>query len=293
VLLFVIYLAEIGYLAQKYGGDQFADEFNIRGFLAAPALTLYEGLILRFKPVNMDVLPLYIVLMGLFPPVLMAMLKRPNAVLVGSAVLYLLAHAFGWNLPAYPVGHWYFNPFAWQFMFVFGAWFALGGSVESTPFIRSQLFLLLGSAYLIFALVVTLAGPFPELRSFIPEGVYSLFSPNDKTNLAWYRIIHFAVIAFFVVRLVPRDWKGLESPLFAPAIVCGQQSLEVFCVGIFLSFAAHFVLVEVSGALPMQILVSVVGIGAMTGLAYYRSWSKRMDKKPAPANPPKAAPTSV
>jgi hypothetical protein len=293
VLLFVIYLAEIGYLAQKYGGDQFADEFNIRGFLSAPALTLYEGLILRFKPVNMDVLPLYIVLMGLFPPVLVAMLKRPNAVLVGSAALYLLAHAFGWNLPAYPVGQWYFNPFAWQFMFVFGAWFALGGSVESTPFIRSRLFLLLGSAYLIFALVVTLAGPFPELRSFIPEGVYSLFSPNDKTNLAWYRIIHFAVIAFFVVRLVPRDWKGLESPLFAPAIVCGQQSLEVFCVGIFLSFAAHFVLVEVSGALPMQILVSVVGIGAMTGLAYYRSWSKRMDKKPAAAKPPKAAPASV
>jgi hypothetical protein len=43
----------------------------------------------------------------------------------------------------------------------------------------------------------------------------------------------------------------------------------------------------------MQILVSVVGIGAMTGLAYYRSWSKRMDKKPAAAKPPKAAPASV
>ncbi|MBK3664973.1 OpgC domain-containing protein [Bradyrhizobium diazoefficiens] len=294
VLLFVIYLAEIGYLAQKYGGDQFADEFNIHGFLTNPALTLYEGLILRFKPVNMDVLPLYIVLMGLFPPVLVAMLKRPNMVLCGSIVLYLVARAFGWNLPAYPVGHWYFNPFAWQLLFVFGAWFALGGSVESTPFIGSRAFLFAGAAYLIFALVVTLAGPFPELRSLIPNSIYSLFSPNDKTNLALYRVIHFAVIAFFVVRFLPRDWKGLESPLFAPAIVCGQQSLEVFCAGIFLSFAAHFVLVEVSGALPMQILVSVVGIGAMTGLAYYRSWSKRMDKaKPTPANPPKAAPASV
>ena len=102
--------------------------------------------------------------------------------------------------------------------------------MESTPFIRSRAFLFLGAAYLIFALVVTLAGQFPELRSFIPEGVYSLFSPNDKTNLAWYRIVHFAILAFFVVRFVPRDWKGLESPLFAPAIVCGQQSLEVFVV---------------------------------------------------------------
>jgi hypothetical protein len=41
----------------------------IRGFLANPAQFLFEGLILRFKPVNMDVLPLYIVLMGVFPPV--------------------------------------------------------------------------------------------------------------------------------------------------------------------------------------------------------------------------------
>jgi len=47
----------------------------------------------------------------------------------------------------------------------------------------------------------------------------------------------------------------------------------------------------VSGALPMQILVSVVGIAAMTGLAYYRSWSKRVEKaKPAPAGASKPAP---
>jgi hypothetical protein len=68
VFLFVLYLAEIGYLAQRYGNSGFADEFNIRGFLANPAQFLFEGLILRFKPVNMDVLPLYIVLMGVFPP---------------------------------------------------------------------------------------------------------------------------------------------------------------------------------------------------------------------------------
>jgi hypothetical protein len=30
----------------------------------------------------------------------------------------------------------------------------------------------------------------------------------------------------------------------------------------------------------MQIVVSVVGIALMTVLAYYRSWSKKADKKP-------------
>jgi hypothetical protein len=81
VFLFVIYLAEIGYIAQRYGNSGFTDEFNIRGFLENPAQFLFEGLILRFKPVNMDVLPLYIVLMGVFPPVLWLMLRRPNMTL--------------------------------------------------------------------------------------------------------------------------------------------------------------------------------------------------------------------
>jgi len=288
VFLFVIYLAEIGYVAQAYGNSRFADEFNIRGFLEKPAQFLFEGLILRFKPVNMDVLPLYIALMGVFPPILWLMLRRPNMTLAASALLYLAARHFDWNLPAYPAGVWYFNPFAWQLLFTFGAWFALGGSAQAMPFIRSRTALVLGTAYLLFALIMTMAARFDELRSLIPPDVYGAFNPNDKTNLAPYRLLHFVVFAFFVVRLLPRDWPGLESQVFRPAIKCGQQSLEVFCAGIFLSFAAHFVLVEVSNAIWMQIVVSIVGILMMTALAYYRSWSKNADKVPKP-NPVVAA----
>jgi hypothetical protein len=66
--------------------------------------------------------------------------------------------------------------------------------------------------------------------------------------------------------------------------VCGQQSLEVFCVGIFLSSLAHLVLVEISNQIWMQVLVSLVGIALMTGVAAYRSWSKKIEKaKPGPA----------
>jgi OpgC protein len=40
------------------------------------------------------------------------------------------------------------------------------------------------------------------------------------------------------------------------------------------------VLVEISGAIWMQVVVSIVGILMMTALAYYRSWSKNADKAP-------------
>jgi hypothetical protein len=289
VFLFVIYLSEIGYLAQKYGKSGFVDDFNIRGFLENPAQVLFEGLILRFKPVNMDVLPLYIVLMGVFAPVLWFMLRRPNITLACSVVVYLAARQFGWNLSAYPVGQWYFNPFAWQLLFVFGAWFALGGSTLAMPFIRSRTALVLGIAYLLFALVLTMAARFEEIRALIPDALYGTFNPNDKTNLAPYRLLHFVVFAFFVVRLLPKEWPGLEWRIFRPAIKCGQQSLEVFCAGIFLSFAAHFALVEISSGVGMQVTVSILGIAAMALLAYYRSWSKAADKPSADGKAGKAA----
>jgi hypothetical protein len=282
IILLVMYIAEIGYLARRYNNPDLENEFNVAGFMANPAETLYQGLILAFKPVNMDVLPLYILLMVAFPPILWTMLRLPNLTLTASFLLYLAARHFDWNLAAYPTGSWYFNPFCWQFLFVFGGWFALGGSISARPLIRSSAVLWLGSAYLLFALVMTMAGRFPEIAHMMPVWLYDAFNPNDKTNLAPYRLVHFIVLFFFIARFLPRDWRGLEWPVIRPLIKCGQQSLEVFCVGVFLAVGAHVVLVEVSDAIWMQIVVSVVGIALMTAVAYYRSWSKNADKAKSP-----------
>jgi hypothetical protein len=108
----------------------------------------------------------------------------------------------------------------------------------------------------------------------MPAWLLGWFNSIDKTNLDPLRFIHFLVLAVIVVRIIPRDCPLLERPFLRPAILCGQQSLDVFCFGIVLSFAAYFVLVQVSDAVWMQIIVSVSGIALMTALAYYRSWSK-------------------
>ena len=86
-------------------------------------------------------------------------------------------------------------------------------------------------------------------------------------------------MALFTTRLVSQDWRGLDSPVLRPLIVCGEQSLSVFCAGVFLSFAGHFVLVTGSGSLLEQILVSLAGLALMTLVGSYVSWSKRQDRK--------------
>jgi hypothetical protein len=97
------------------------------------------------------------------------------------------------------------------------------------------------------------------------------------------------VIVILVIRFVPKEWPGLEWKVFDPLIICGQQSLAVFCVGVFLSFVGHFTLMLSSGSLLAQVLVSVAGIAIMTTVAYYISWSKRQDKPVPKAAAPKPA----
>lgn len=290
IILFVIYIASISYLALRFGDSEIINEFNVAGLVDNATETLRQGLFLKFKPVNLDVLPLYIVLMGLFPPVLWFMLRRPNWTMAASIVLWVVSRHQGWNLPAYPAGTWYFNPFAWQVLFVFGSWCAMGGARNNMHIINSRYTLWFCIAYMIFALIMTMAGRFPDFGAMFPDWLYSAFNPNDKTNLAPYRFLHFVVITVLVIRFIPKDWAALEWKMFDPLIVCGQQSLAVFCVGVFLSFVGHFELSMSSGSLFAQIFVSISGIAIMTIVAYYISWSKRQDKPAKPPAPKPAAP---
>jgi hypothetical protein len=278
VFLFCVYATGIGFLALEYHDPNLDNIYNIHVFFEHPVHMLGAVLTLRYKPLNMDVLPLYVALMLVFPGVLWALIRKPTWVVIASVLLYLLARHFDWNAPSYPDGVWYFNPFCWQLLFVLGAWFALGGAVESLPIIQSRSLLILGTAYLIFALIMTLAGWIPALRATLPDWLYSAFNPNDKTNLAPYRVFHLAIIVLLVTRFLPRDWPGLQWRIFRPAILCGQQSLQTFCTGIFLSFAAYFVLIETTDAIWMQILVNVLGLTILSLLAWYKYWTTNLDK---------------
>ena len=177
-----------------------------------------------------------------------------------SAGFYAIAWEFGLNLPAYPEGVWYFNPFAWQLLFVFGAWCALGGAERLTVLLNSRVTLAIAIAYLLVAFYVALSWHLPVVHPLVPSWLEEVIYPIDKTNLDVLRFAHFLALATVTVWFIPRDWPPLNSRALYPAILCGQHSLEIFCLGVFLAFAGHFAMVEISGALWMQVVISVVGI---------------------------------
>ncbi len=281
VVLFVIYVDTISYVAAQYAAPEILGEFNVSGIIDHPIRILIHGLLLQAKPLNLDVLQLFVALMALFPLALWGMFRWPNLTMIASVALYVAARAFDWNLASFPDGRWYFNPFCWQLLFVLGVWCALFGarlarSASSLPWLRMAALL-----YLLFALIITMAGKNAELASLMPDWLIGKFLPNDKENLAPYRVLHLLALAFLFTRAVANNSQGFGWKVLQPILICGQEWLAAFCAGVLLSFAGHLILITGPNSLAMQVGVSAAGISIMTCVASYVSWSKRQDYKSA------------
>src|SRR6201984_2336391 len=107
IILFVIYIVAISFVAQRFMDSDLINEFNVAGLVDHATETLGQGLLLKFKPVNLDVLQLYIGLWGFSPPIVCSRLPQPDVTMAVSVILWLAARHFGWNLNAYPAGSWY------------------------------------------------------------------------------------------------------------------------------------------------------------------------------------------
>jgi hypothetical protein len=278
IIMVVIYIAVIACVSREFHDPDDLNQFNVAVFMNTPFREFIQALALRYKPVNLDVLPLYILLLGAFAPALWLMVRKPNWTLAGSLVLYFVSRHFGWNLPASPSGFWYFNPFAWHLLFFLGAWTALGGARVLQPIVRTRTTFWLAIAYLVFAFIVATAIRVPDLGGLLPHWILQPFDPNDKTNLAPYRIVHFIALAVVVTRFLRLDSPILQWRALAPLIRCGQHSLQVFCTGIVLSFCAHAAIELSLNSLWVQIVVGATGISLMTAVAYCWTWSKQRDR---------------
>src|SRR6476620_3094545 len=253
-------------LVHLAGGGRFADESNTRILFDHLGATLAHAAILQYRPVNTDVLPIFVLLHLLFAPLLGLLLRLPNVTLGASLALYALVHVFGWTIPAWPNGHWAFNPLAWQLLVVLGAWWMLDDK-RVRPWVTSRTALGLAILYLLFSLVIALSWRIKPLEALIPEALANLLYPLDKSNLDPLRLLHFLAIAILAAWFVPRNWPWLTTPVMRGAIRCGQNSLPIYCFGVLLAFASHTTLLHISDGLAMQITLSLGGIVAMIATA--------------------------
>ncbi len=281
VFLFVIFIAEVSYTAMAFNNPMYNEEMRVADFLDQPYISVIKALLLQFQPTFLDILPLYIVMMLIFPVILLGISYRPSLVLIPSLAAYLAVQLFGVPVPAYPEGHvWYFNPLAWQFLFVSGAvlgqFWARGRSLPRLmPALLPLALVLLGAV-----LVVRVSWTLSSLWDGFPALFLREMWPVNKSNLSPLRLVPFFAAVLVVAAWIGPQARFLRARAARPLVVAGQQSLEVFCLGIVLSALGHFVLAEFPHGIAMQLAVNAVGILAMLLFAGMIDWYKRMDRAP-------------
>jgi len=282
IFLFVIFTAEVSYTLIALRNPIYAEELRVGDFLIAPHIAVVHALVLDFQPPFLDILPLYIVLLGSFPLILLALERHPLLPAVLSAILYGLAYTRGWTLHTYPDHRaWFFNPLTWQFLFVIGA--SLGHlRARGHPPLRPPRWAAwpaMAIAGAIAAISLTWMAhwfydPFPALF----EQLWYL--TLDKSNLAPLRLVSIFALALATLHLVAPEAGFLGSRWARPVVLCGQNSLYIFCFGIVLSLLGHFALSQFYPGALMQVAVNVVGFALMVALAALLQWYKTASRRP-------------
>jgi hypothetical protein len=273
LLLLIAYLAAVWAV-----GGRYLDETNTAVFFENPGAAIIRAVAMEYKPVDTDVLPTFVLLHLAFPGLLWLLTRSAAITLAGSFLLYLLVQRFRWNLPEWPRGEWFFNPMAWQLLFVFGAWYGWEGTKRLQKIVQSRAALVLAIFYLAFSLAVVSSWQIKSLEAFMPDALAKLIYPVGKSDLAPLRLLHFLSLIVVVSRLTPPDWRGLMKPWTMAMIRCGENSLAIYCLGVLLSFAGHVILVEFYGTLAMQVAVSITGIALMIAAATAMTWISKLDR---------------
>ena len=276
IFIFVILAAEVCYATLSLH-QTYSEDFGIDNFIDEPQVAIIKVLLLQYQPQFLDILPIYMILLGVFPVVLLLLQRCLPLPLILSGALYFLTLRFGWGPHSYPDDEaWYFNPLAWQFLFVIGA--TAGYSRHSRWVFPGQ-----GSWLPKLAIAITVAVGIVSI-SWTIHGAYDAFpglllrelSPlvADKSNLAPLRLISFLALAVTVAHFVGRDSSVLRWRVAQLIIRCGQHSLQVFCLGIVLSVLGYILLTFFRDDVLTQLGINLAGIVAMMGIAVLLTWYK-------------------
>jgi hypothetical protein len=187
---------------------------------------------------NVNILPMYIMLL-LMTPVLLWLARRNDWLMLGASVtFYAVVRWFELNMPTWPLeGGWYFNPLAWQLLFAIGIFVGrrvkTGGIGYDRRLFALCLAIVAGAAFAVtdgFHLVPGLWDHFYDVLD------------HDKSSLGLARLVHFLALAYVI------SYSGLtelyrRTPIFAPLTLIGRYSLQVFATGCVLT-AVGEVMVE-------------------------------------------------
>lgn len=272
VIVFIVVVALMTAAGTAPNGNSYLGQLNLIPFVKDPGTLLLGLLTFRYVPNYFDILPMYVVILALLPPMLFAERLHRALPLLMMVALWLAAQVDYVYFPAEPWSErkWFFNPFGWQLLF-FSGFFILRGSIP-TPGRSRPLF-----ALAILCVVITV--PFAWYR--ILDAVLLLRSValeivplTSKTHFGLLRLVHFGALAYIAVYVVGERGRRLKGPVVRAISVVGQQSLAVFMTGMVLAQAIGIVLDRVGRGPLSETLANLAGFAALIFTAHLVRWFK-------------------
>jgi hypothetical protein len=276
LVLFLLVAGFIAYASLRTQNSLYFELVNIVAVFNDPAAALFGAVTLTYQPYFLDILPLYIVLLAGFPLVAWLAWRRPVALLAASIALYLLATNTGLNLPNRLGGDvWFFNPFAWQLLFMIGA---LAG-VAATCGVKlpsSRVLLVLCAAYLAFGAALHVQPLQTELLSRFDGWLVDPAVDVSKTNLSLWRLASVLALLYVLAHAVPATARWLSSMPVSVLAACGRQSLPVFAVGVVLSVVSHAIVMDHGTGWEVFLVVNSCGIVLLVGTGLFMEWYRML-----------------
>ena len=240
-----------------------------------------------------NILPLYTVLLAFAPFAIWLGWRRPGLLLALSVGLWALVGTWRGlgltpqlNFPNYPnPGGWFFNPLAWQILFVIGLLTGMNMR-QGRRFIPITPWLLIPAiAFLLLALVVLAVPGQMQRFSDAMWGLHEYGAPwllvaFDKTYVTGQRLLHVLALAY-VLSALPVVRKLAASAAARPLALLGRHSLQVFALGTVLAFVGQVL----KGDLPPSIALDTLILGTGLGLQLLMAYGRERLRLPAAGRP--------
>jgi hypothetical protein len=234
------------------------------GLLATdPVTALWGAAALLYLPNYIDILPVFILAMLALPGFLWLAGRIGAWALLPSAVLWAGVQVGAWQYWSWlPVG---LDPLAWQFVFVLGAWFGRRALLHGAAVAWN------GRA-VAAAVALLAAGLAQRVAERLGAGidVETAWLLAGKTHLGPLALLHGLAVAYLAAVLLPREAGWMHGAVPRALAAVGRHSLDVFCVGLFLSWGVTVALRLHPQAWWLDPVLTAAGVAALVGFALAR-----------------------
>ncbi len=220
-----------------------------------------------------NILPMYAVMLAAAPAMLWLALRQPLVLAALSFALWFATGLFELNMPAHPnPGGWFFNPLAWQVLFVTGLLIGVAARQGRRLVPARRWLQWVAGTVLLLSLVWARVPAVGEVINHAlwqanQDGLHRFFTITDKTYVTWPRLMHILALAYLLTSL---DWvrRAAASPRAAPLALLGRNALPVFAFGSLLALVAQAIKDVAPPVLAVDTALIVSGLALQLLLAF-------------------------